>query len=90
VAIILYVISLLFSSKIYNVLKTSISWGVRRLNLSLISFFILSNDSNTLLTCLKSKFCVCWCVGVLVGVCVGTPLFPVEIGIFSLYRGCMD
>ncbi len=73
-------------------LKTNISWGVRRLNLSLISFFMASSDSSILFTCLKSKLeflCVCWCVGVCVGVCVGTPSFPVEIGVFCIYRGCI-
>ena len=43
------------SSKAYRVLKISISWGVRRLNLKRISFFIESSDASMSLTCLKSE-----------------------------------
>jgi len=74
------VISVLFcSSKVYNVLKTSISCGVKRLNLSLIPFFMLSRDSKILFACLNSKLCVCWCVCLSVCLFVGTPSFPMEV-----------
>jgi len=42
------------------VLKTSISWGVRRLNFRRIPFFMLSSDDNILFACLKSEFGVFW------------------------------
>jgi len=72
------------------VLKTSISCGVRRLNFSLMPFFILSNDLRMLFACLKSVFCVCWCVCLCVCLFVGTPSFPVEIILFWVYGACIE
>ena len=41
-------------------LKTSISWGVRRLNFRRIPFFMLSSDESMLFACLKSELGVVW------------------------------
>ena len=82
-------ISVVFcSSRAYNVLKTSISWGVRRLNFRRIPFFMLSRDSKMLLACLNSDgsmLCVCWCVCLSVCLFVGTPSFPMELCEFGRY-----
>jgi len=78
-------------------LNTSISCGVRRLNLRRMPFLMLSSDesisfasSNSVLCLICVILCVCWWVCVSVCLFVGTPSFLMEILEFGVYGACVE